>query len=285
MGIPPSSVSTRAEPGTASPGRRACRTLPAMRSTLPLSALAVLVACALSSACQGARLASLHQPRISVLPVQVDERDTDSHVYEFKVVLFHQGDCIPLDGAVRGTINDQPAPKWFAGEVREGHSILYGQVNGCVYPSFHLPLQAADADQVTVAFEDGPDRLSATFLNLGRAPSLTVTPPQDGHIRPGSTISLTYAPATDDLSRARWTLSGPTPTNVDLGQRQGATVQFTIPAGQPAGSATISASDPRTPGVASCEGASECSAAINWLPFPEAAAVFQPVSVTFTVEP
>jgi hypothetical protein len=163
-------------------------------------------------------------------------------------------------------------------------STPWGFRTSCEFPSFHIPLEAADGDQVTVAFDDGTTRIAATFLNLSRAPSLTVTPPADGHIRPGSTIGLTYAPATDDLSQSQWILEGLNSHQVDLSQRQGASVQYTIPADQPVGPATIADSLGRRPGVAACEGAISCSAGILVGPFntqPE----LDLASVTFTIEP
>jgi hypothetical protein len=138
---------------------------------------------------------------------------------------------------------------------------------------------------VTVAFEDSSAEISATFLNLGRPAAIAITPPADGHIHPGSTITLTRSPATDDLSNDTWVLDGPEPTTIDFSQSQGGTLQFTIPASQPTGPAIIRGSIFRNPGVSACVGATACSASWAPLPFPDAPAVFQLPFVNFTVEP
>jgi hypothetical protein len=234
----------------------------------------------LSTACQGARLNELREPEIIVGPVQVDR---NTLLLELGVQLLYRSECVTLDSTVTGTIDGAPAPKWSAGG-EQGSCTFLSCGTSCNFPSFHIPLESADADQVTIAFEDGTTRIAATFLNLGRAPSITVTPPEDGHIRPGSTIGLTYAPSTDDLSQSHWILEGLASHQVDLSQRQGASIQYTIPTTQPAGPATISDLLGRRPGVAACEGAISCSAGIAVGPGNEQPELKQ-ASVTFTIEP
>jgi hypothetical protein len=234
----------------------------------------------LCSACQGARLDELRNPQLTVLPVQVD-RDTLS--LELELQLSYQSECVTLDSSVIGTIDGERAPKLFAGGGHRSCEFLSCGTS-CDFPTFHIPLEAARGDQVTVAYEDGTTRLAATFLNLSHVSSLTVTPPADGHIRAGSTIALTYAPVTDDLSQSQWALEGRNAPHVDLSQRQGATIPYTIPANQPAGPATLTDLTGRRPGVMSCEGAVTCSAGINAGPGSDQPE-FQKASVTFEIEP
>ena len=257
--------------------------------TSPSLLIATLAVTLLSSACQGptAMLDSLTGPTILVVAMPVDEMSRSSTPeFEFKALLSHRGECVPLDPAAHGTIDGERAPQWFAGRERTDFRVLAGWQTWCDVPSFHIPVASADKDEVTLAFEDGTTRIATTILGLGRAQSLTVTPPADGHIRPGSTIRLDYAPATDDLSTTSWTLQGPDHlpgTAIDISQRQGSSVFYTIPASHPAGPVSVLIYGGRTPAVAACEGAVECDAILAVYPFPDQP-VFRQVSASFTIE-
>src|SRR4051794_10956046 len=164
-----------------------------MRHTLSALSVALLAgACVKTTPLDG-----LQNPRLALnAAAATGMTSRDNPPSELLVSLSYDaeqvGDCVTLDGSARGTVNGGQAPEWFAGSGSGKFDVLHGNREECIEPSFHVPLAVADADQVTVAFEDGAMHLSATFLNLGRVQSISVTPPPGGHIHPGSIIGIDW---------------------------------------------------------------------------------------------
>jgi len=241
-------------------------------------AAGVLLAC-------GSGLADVPQPRIEVRPDTRDQLPLPGPNV-FAVTLHSEPgeSCLSLSPFVTATVNGEEVPDLFRGAVQATRPSL-----SCAPPRFDLPLDLADAPEVTVAFEEGKDRLAATFRSLGTALSLAATPPPDGHFRRGSTVGLSWEPSTDDLSGQVWLLlssNGGTPAEIHPGTFQGGRGQFTIPATFPLGPATLRAQGVRKPAVAACEGAGSCDGSYDLgLGGTGARPVFAIVRVSLTVEP
>lgn len=232
--------------------------LAALEGMNPRNAILAISALSILSAC-GTGLKGVSSAQIQVAPDMISPTPGPGlNVFRIRLLSDPAAGCVILSGDVRGTVNGGDAGEVFRG-AREPRISLSGHPP-CLPPSFEVPLSVADAPEVTVAFEDGEDRIAATYRSLGTTPSVTVTPPADGHLRVGSTMGLSWEPATDDLSEQVWTLfpdipgGGERAINIPPETLPGGHGELAIPADFPTGPAYIQVRGHRKPAVSSCEG-------------------------------
>src|SRR5439155_24686249 len=97
-------------------------------------------------------------------------------------------------GAAKATVNG------VAADLSRGGSFSNFPINSgthCDPPFFTFPVDAVGDGETTLTLEDGNAAMTVVAQGLGSTPAVTMTAPADGHLRPGSTVVLAWAPASD----------------------------------------------------------------------------------------
>jgi hypothetical protein len=250
--------------------------------------LSTLLVCACGGS-SGLTLATVTQTRLFVVPASLSLRQDDA----FHFVLDHSKEdgCLVLSSSARATVNGADAPVFFRGELVTETIPIFSDDPGtdCHLPSFIIPVDSAQDEETTIALEDGDTRFAAVVRNLGATPTVTVTPPANGRVRAGSTLSLSWTPASDDISHMNgWLFPQPPPGTATQAKEIDATAfqqGYTIPAEAPPGPALLQFSGTRTPEVIRCEGVTRCDLSYSLTTIGTALAPLRAAEVQINIEP
>jgi hypothetical protein len=227
---------------------------------MPLFAATLLC---LSACGGGPSLGTATQKQLFLSTTSTSQQQMDA--FQVGLAYDQSGGCMSLSGGAKAKVNGQDATVLErGGDVGALRFLAPGDSSGpqCFRPSFTFPPSMAGSEETEIVLEDGDARVTAVLRNLGATPAVTMTPPPDGHIRRGTTLRLTWTPASDDASQMTGSLIAPIPVgNATTFQAiNGAAFQqgYTIPSDAPLGPALIQFSGMRTPEVLRCEGVDEC---------------------------
>jgi hypothetical protein len=194
--------------------------------------------------------------------------------------------CMELSGAAKATVNG------VAADLSRGGTWSNFPLNSgthCDPPFFTFPADAVGDGETTLTLEDGDAAIAVVTQNLGSPAAVTMTPPADGHLRPGSTVGLTWAPASDDVSQMEGTMFGPLPmataTHVETIAPGSFQQGFTIPLDMPPGQALLQFSGRRAPQVLRCEGVETCDLGYFLEPDQSSAEAVRAAEVQIQIEP
>ncbi|HYV44067.1 MAG TPA: hypothetical protein VFA20_04355 [Myxococcaceae bacterium] len=172
--------------------------------------------------------------------------------------------CELLSEHARATANGVELTEIFRGSA--GYNWIRTEPT-CDRPRATIPASLFTGPEMSVTIEDEGGSVGMTVLNLQVTPTVTVTPDASGHIRAGSTITLSYEPQTDDPGMACVIFSPHAPVMswsvfevYFKDAPQGDELPVTIPSDTPAGTAAIQFFGQRFPQVARCDGVDTCSA-------------------------
>ena len=245
------------------------------------------------SACGGGgpTLGTAMQTTLFLSTTSISQQRMDA----FQIVLAYDqsGGCMSLSGDAKATVNGQAAPVIeHGGDVGALRLLAPGPSPSgpqCFRPSFSFPPSMVGSEETELVLEDGDARVTAVLRNLGATPAVTMTPPADGHIRPGSKLTFTWAPASDEVSQMIGWLISPIPVGSATTFRDIEATAFqqgyTIPADAPPGPALLQFGGSRRPELLRCEGVDQCDLSYFLTTDESALPVLQAVSVQITIEP